>query len=771
MRKNAKKVDLITVVIIILIILYIAFSVIKKKNAEAPSVSTEDITAEKTACADFNGKRAGITAGSVHGDVIKRNLPDCEIYDFNNYSDLTAALMTDRIDFFLMTKESIEKLMDENNAVSYVDEPLDRLEVGAVFAKTPKGDEIRRQMDEFIEEIRENGALDNIYDYWRSRDCEGHYVDMNGLTGENGTLVFATGGAKQPVSYICDGKIAGSDPDIAVRFCRKYGYNIDVQIVNTGGIIPGITAGTYDFAMSDLVITQERKESVNFSVPYNNVELYIVARKNDIITDKNEVAVQSRPFSYYAQNGKIGVVTGGLYEDDILKLFPDAQVLHFNTQPDLANALVTGKIDAFVCAVAPAEDLLEENDSLTFLDEIFMNESYGFAFGNTEYANELKEKFNEYLAEIRTNGKYNEKVSVWFGGDESRQHIDIPKNEGGENLWYLTSPTMHPYSFIKDGKNAGLEVDIVADFAKKYGYNLIIENSEYDSLLAGVATNTYDIASGTIMITDERAQNVNFSDPYFTSNSVIVVRKEYEQPIIQTVTIVETLKDKIEKNFIRESRWKLIAKGIETTCLITISSAFFGTILAFWICLYRRTGSILANVVSYIYVRILRGTPVVVLLMILYYIVFGNAELSSVWVAVVGFTLNFSAYISEIMRAGIESVDAGQCEAALALGFTEKQAFYKFIFPQAVVQFMPVYKGELISLLKNTSVVGYIAIQDLTKMSDIIRSRTYEAFFPLIVTAIIYFLLAGILALILQVMFCIADPKKRYKKHKKRVSH
>ena len=183
--------------------------------------------------------------------------------------------------------------------------------------------------------------------------------------------------------------------------------------------------------------------------------------------------------------------------------------------------------------------------------------------------------------------------------------------------------------------------------------------------------------------------------------------------------------------------------------------------LAFLICLFRRADSFLANKICNLYVKLLQGTPMVVLLMILYYVVFGKSGLASMWVAVIGFSLNFAAYVSEILRSGIESIDGGQREAALALGYSENQAFFKFIFPQAAVRQIPVYRGEIISLLKNTSIVGYIAIQDLTKMSDIIRSRTYEAFFPLIVTAVIYFILAWIIALVLKLVLKRLDPRMK----------
>ncbi|MBR1750584.1 MAG: ABC transporter permease subunit [Ruminococcus sp.] len=473
--------------------------------------------------------------------------------------------------------------------------------------------------------------------------------------------------------------------------------------------------------------------------------------------------VRSRPFSYYAENGKIGAITGGLYEVEILRRFPDADVLQFNAQPDLAVALSEGKIDAFTCPVSSAEDFMAEDDGLTYLDEVFMEIPYGFAFQKTGGKNELRDQLNDYLAKIQSDGTYDEIVDIWFGTDESKKTVDIPES-GSRVLRYITASTMQPYSYIKDGTNAGLEIDIISRFCKEYGYGLEIDNADFGSLIAGVSSGTYDLASGTIMITEERAQSVDFSDVYYTTDAVAVVRKETADTNTEKTSFIQDIKDSFEKNFIREDRYKLILEGIGTTCLITVLSALFGSVLAFLVCMFRRTGSKLADIISNIYVKLLQGTPMVVLLMILYYIVFGKSGLSAVWVAVIGFTLNFGAYVSEIMRSGIESIDGGQREAALALGYSENQAFFKFIFPQAAVRFLPVYKGELISLLKSTSIVGYIAIQDLTKMSDIIRSRTYEAFFPLIVTAVIYFILAWILSLILKFVLKRVSPKRKKKK-------
>jgi polar amino acid transport system substrate-binding protein len=142
--------------------------------------------------------------------------------------------------------------------------------------------------------------------------------------------------------------------------------------------------------------------------------------------------------------------------------------------------------------------------------------------------------------------------------------------------------------------------------------------------------------------------------------------------------------------------------------------------LGYGICRLRRADSRLAKPLCDLHVQLQQGAPIVVVLMIMYYVVFGNANIDAVIVAIIAFTLNFSAYASEIMRSSIEAVPPGQREAALALGYSESQAFHRFIFPQAAVSFLPVLIGQMIGLLKNTSIVGYIAIQDLTKMSDIV---------------------------------------------------
>ncbi|MBR2576100.1 MAG: amino acid ABC transporter permease, partial [Firmicutes bacterium] len=216
--------------------------------------------------------------------------------------------------------------------------------------------------------------------------------------------------------------------------------------------------------------------------------------------------------------------------------------------------------------------------------------------------------------------------------------------------------------------------------------------------------------------------------------------------------------------FIREDRWKLFLQGIGTTLLITVLSILFGTALGFGAFMLCRNGNPVANAITRFCVWLVRGMPAVVLLMILFYIVFGSVAVSGTAVAVIGFTLVFGAGVFSMIKAGVGAVGNGQLEAAYSLGYTNRRAFYRIILPQAVPHFMPAYKGAVTDIIKATAIVGYVAVQDLTKMGDIIRSRTYEAFFPLIAVAIIYFILAAVLTFLVNRVELRLDPRLRKQK-------
>ncbi|MBO5160383.1 MAG: amino acid ABC transporter permease [Lachnospiraceae bacterium] len=223
----------------------------------------------------------------------------------------------------------------------------------------------------------------------------------------------------------------------------------------------------------------------------------------------------------------------------------------------------------------------------------------------------------------------------------------------------------------------------------------------------------------------------------------------------------QNLADRFYLNFIADERWHYVTDGLKATLIITFFALIIGVVLGFLLALirstYDRTGkkflkweSIgdfllwILNIFAKVYLTIIRGTPVVVQLLIIYFVIFGSVNIEKVVVAVLAFGLNSAAYVAEIFRSGIMSIDIGQTEAGRSLGFNYWQTMWYIILPQAFKNVLPTLGNEFIVLLKETSVSGYIALQDLTKGGDIIRSRTYDAFFPLIAVAIIYLVMVMI---------------------------
>ncbi|MCI8729593.1 MAG: amino acid ABC transporter permease [Lachnospiraceae bacterium] len=214
--------------------------------------------------------------------------------------------------------------------------------------------------------------------------------------------------------------------------------------------------------------------------------------------------------------------------------------------------------------------------------------------------------------------------------------------------------------------------------------------------------------------------------------------------------------DALAQNLIEKDRWKYIADGLGVTLQITFFAVILGILLGFLVAVvrstYEKTGKLkLFNLLCQIYLTVIRGTPVLVQLLIMYYIVFVSMT-SKIMVASLAFGINSGAYVAEIIRGGILSIDNGQFEAGRSLGFNYVQTMIYIILPQVFKNVLPALANEFIVLLKETSVCGYIALQDLTKGGDIIRSQTYNAYVPLFTVAAIYLVLVMIFTYLVKLL-------------------
>lgn len=213
------------------------------------------------------------------------------------------------------------------------------------------------------------------------------------------------------------------------------------------------------------------------------------------------------------------------------------------------------------------------------------------------------------------------------------------------------------------------------------------------------------------------------------------------------MNFIDNFITKFHSTFIEKDRWMYLLDGLKTTLLITFFAVILGMVLGFLIAIIRSTHDKgFLNVLARIYLTVIRGTPVVVQLLIIYFVIFASVNVGKTFVAVLAFGLNSAAYVAEIVRSGIMSIDNGQFEASSSLGLNYPKTLLSVILPQAFKNVLPALANECIVLLKETSVAGYIAVIDLTKGGDIIRSQTYEAFLPLIAVALIYLIMVMILS-------------------------
>ena len=366
----------------------------------------------------------------------------------------------------------------------------------------------------------------------------------------------------------------------------------------------------------------------------------------------------------------------------------------------------------------------------------------------------LKARLDAEIRKMNADGTTEAIVRKWVeaakkGTVPQLPQVEVPAN--APEIRLACAAESEPWCFVADGQVAGVDIEILTLAVNRLGARLSPKIYSWGGMVDCVNGGRCEIACGGVYTAGNVFPTVDTSEKYADERMCILVRNEdYGGGGSGVAAFAKSLKASFVRTFVVESRWKMLANGFGITLLITFLSALFGTALAFPVWLARTSRVRLVSSCARVYISILQGTPVLVLLMILFYVVFGKADINGLWVAVIGFGLNLSAYAGEMLRSGIDSVPRGQTEAALALGYAPQRAFLRFVLPQAVRTVLPDYRGELIGLLKMTSIVGYIAICDLTKASDLVRSRTYESFFPIITTAFIYFVASWALACALE---------------------
>ncbi|MFA5301211.1 MAG: ABC transporter substrate-binding protein/permease [Bacteroidales bacterium] len=445
---------------------------------------------------------------------------------------------------------------------------------------------------------------------------------------------------------------------------------------------------------------------------------------------------------------RIGVLIATWQENYAREHFPQARIIPLTNTTDLIALLRNRDCDVVFLARPVCLYILEESPDLAFLSEQAASTSVSVGFSPEDTL--LRPKFNQFLKELIQNGIHTQMVDRWLERTDGTMPDFPESNKINEIIRIGTTCMDVPFTFYQDNHPAGFDVEMARRFAARMNKKPEFVISDFSGMLAGMSAGKIDMMINYIMVTEERSKKFSFSDSYLTTWSSMITLQTRIQDTVKAEKSRQNIGQRFYNNLIRDKRYMLLLDGLLITLLTALLSALGGTLTGGLICFMRMSRWRAVYLLARIYIAFFRGIPQVVMLMLMYYVVFASTGMNGVSVSVITFSLIFGAYVSEMFRSSIQSVPKGQSEAGIALGFSRIHTFVYIVLPQAIRRVYPVFKGELIALTKLTSIVGYIAVQDLTKASDLIRSRTFDAFFPLIVISVIYFVLAWGLARLLE---------------------
>jgi len=751
-------------ILILAMVLLLPTQSIANDNKNANAI----VASKLTSIDDLKNKRIGVVMGSAHESYATKNYPNATILQFDSPADVLLAVKTGKVDAALYDADPLREVFRQDHSFGLLGDPVFSFDIGVGFNK--KNSALKDRFNAFLAKAKADGVYKDMADRWMVRG----ETTMPDIKAEkvSGILVVGVSDVGLPFTFVKDNQLVGFDIEIAKRFAASEGKDIKFSNMEFGSLISAVSSGKADMIASSIYVTDERKKQIDFSNAYYEMGTRFFALKSNITESKtNEVKNENSASSTKSltsvndvKDKSIAVLLGSVHDSYAHKNYPNATVMQYKSPSDLILAVKTGKSDVGFFVSELLKNKIRDDDSLAFLGESI--EVFPIAYGFNKNNSELREKFNKFFKDLKESGVYDDMLDRWVKkGDTKMPKIETP-NINGELIVGHVSDGGLPFVTVKDNELIGLNIELTKRFAASQGKSVRFDDMEFGSMIPALAAGKIDFAGMSLMVTEERKTKIDFADPYyeigmrfFALKKNIAAYSEDKEQGSTSSGFWTGIVDSFQSNIIQEKRYLLLWDGFKTTVIISILATIFGTLLGGLVCFLRMSKNKLLNIPAKIFISILRGTPVLVILMLIFYVVFGSVNINPVLVATIAFGMNFGAYAAEIFRSGIEGIEKGQMEAGIAMGFNKLKTFIYIILPQTVRRILPIYKGEFISLVKMTSIVGYIAVQDLTKASDIIRSRTFDAFFPLIMIAILYFLISWVLMQALDYIEKITDPK------------
>lgn len=701
--------------------------------------------------ADFAGIDAATITGSAIDALVDESIEGITWHYYDEWAGMLEALKKGDVEAVLLDQPVAEIMVKQQPGLSVFPEVLVEDSYGFVLQKNSP---LTARFSEIISEFAEDGTLTALQGKWLSGDEAQMQIDWSAYDTENragGSLKYAYESATYPATYLdADGNAAGYEVELLMMIADRLDMGVEFTTVTASSLINYVRTGKAAVASGCISITEERAKEVDFPIThYVGGSVFVCRTENLPAADPN------------LSGALIAVEPGTATEAAAREAYPDAEYIYVNSAADGFLAVKAGKAAAFAvskdtynsAAATGTAGLKIHSDGV-----VGTPGQIAAVVSPKARIPDALNKINDFLTQIKADGTLDDMKQRWL----EEANYEMPEIETAQEPEYTirigTTGLAEPYTFYQNETLTDFDMELMQRFALWCNAALEVTTYNWEGTISACTSGKEDYIMSGFFITEENAETVDFSDSYMDVETVMVIADTAAE---EQAGFLSEISESFEKTFVRENRWRLIVNGLVVTLVISVCAAILGTVLGFFLMLWLRSKRTWSAAIARVLCKLLQGIPALVVLLIVYFVVFASVDLAPVAAAIVAFSLLFAASVAGILQTGIAAVDKGQWEAAEALGFGNAGVFRRIIMPQAINHVLPLYKGEFVGMMKMTSIVGYISIQDLTKAGDIIRSRTYEAFFPLLATAAIYFVMSSCITALIGRIEVKIDPKRK----------
>mgnify|MGYP000027256773 CR=1 FL=1 len=375
--------------------------------------------------------------------------------------------------------------------------------------------ELLNKVNAALDELTADGTAKKIVDKYISGTANDLVFQAN-ADGKD-ELHMATNAQFPPYEYYEGEKIVGIDAEMAAAIADKLDMKLVIDDMDFDAIITSVQQGKSDMGMAGMTVTEDRLKNINFSKSYATGIQSVIVPEGSKITSVDDLSADGAKYLIGTQKG----TTGDTYAEDD---FGAERVMKYASGNEAIQALVTGKVDCVIIDNEPAKIFVEQNDGLKILDTPYTVEDYAIAIAKEN--DELKDQFNAAIAELKADGTLDQLIAYYITKDESASPYTSPEGITYDGkLIMATNAAFPPYEYYESDQVVGLDVDIAKAICDKLGKELEVVDMDFDAIITAVQSGKADFAAAGMTVTEDRLQNVNFTDSYATGIQVIVVKK------------------------------------------------------------------------------------------------------------------------------------------------------------------------------------------------------------------------------------------------------